>query len=524
MPHRIIIPDTHPYHQKLTDMMNSFAGRHSVQRVFLSCPQASRKHLIIIHLSDSTVPDDLPQSRWVKKAQKHSDTYVIILGSVDVNRHLKLGSLFISRHCNASSLIYKAENHELTYPGLPRQLKKFKRFREEYSRTCKILDTEIRRAENVNATAVAYHLYTSLFEHYLFHLELLCLGRYFLKETLNERFLRLEGFLPEIRTLMLKKTGTAYFIIDALLSAKEADEQEGGMHLKAEFKEAIAGTAQQLHHLAERTFREMKKAVKHPEPSKVMIKNKEASPYQPVIDLLIRHFRIEEIYLFHQEEAYTGGQKTQVLYLLLISNTISNGQLFNMMQMTQQQTEERFTIVAVAHSKSWIQEHLWESQAFFRKVMAPENAVYTADFPSVIHWHPETNLYTDIEIYCQHCTALYEKYKVLRSRAGSDSHEGLGLMLSGFFYRACAVFIYMRIRYHPNEIDIRILWKLCEYAEPKVKHLGYLIGKLPFDFFEFLNPSENLYKNAFYLDEETLCVFDELIKDFLILSNNRSEN
>ncbi|WPO82305.1 hypothetical protein SD427_16305 [Chryseobacterium sp. JJR-5R] len=372
---------------------------------------------------------------------------------------------------------------------------------------------------------MAYHLYASLFEYYLFHLELLCLGRHFLKETLNERFLRLEGFLPEIRTLMLKKTRTDYFIIDALLSAKEADAQEEGLRLKAEFKEAIAGTAQQLHHLVKRTFREMKKAVKHPEPPlKVMIENKEAFPYQPVIDLLTRHFRIEEIYLFHQEEVYAVGHKTRVLYLLLISNTIGNGHLFNMMQMTQQQTEGRFTIVPVAHSKSWIQEHLWESQAFFRKVMAPENAVYTADFPSVIHWHPETNLYTDIEIYCQHCTALYEQYKVLRSRTGSDSHEGLGLMLSGFFYRACAVFIYMRLRYRPNEIDIRILWKLCEYADPKVKDLGYLIGKLPFDFFEFLNPSKNLYKNAFYLDEQTLCVFDELIKDFLILLNDRSEN
>ncbi|UKB85069.1 hypothetical protein LF887_05430 [Chryseobacterium sp. MEBOG06] len=72
-----------------------------------------------------------------------------------------------------------------------------------------------------------------------------------------------------------------------------------------------------------------------------------------------------------------------------------------------------------------------------------------------------------------------------------------------------------KLRYQPNDINIRILWKLCQYAYPKVKNIDYLIQKLTFDFFEFLNPSKNLYKNFRFLDEDILSVFDELAQSFL---------
>ncbi len=96
-------------------------------------------------------------------------------------------------------------------------------------------------------------------------------------------------------------------------------------------------------------------------------------------------------------------------------------------------------------------------------------------------------------------------------------------MLSGFFYRACVIFIYVALRYHPNQINIRILWKLCEHIDPKVKNLDYLIQKLPFDFFEFLNPSKNLFRNFYLLKEEHLAVLDELAQSFLELVDKQFE-
>lgn len=525
MPHRITIPETHPHHQELTHIMNSFADKHTMLNVFLSYSQVSQKHIAVIHLSDAQIPDDVPESKWIRKVMLKCNTHIILLRSMDIKKHLKSGSLFISRHCHASSLIYKSEEHGFPYPELFQQLRKFRRLKQEYYRAHDVLRTRIRKAEHNNSPAMAYHLYTSLFEHHLFHLELLHLGHCFCNEMLDERLLRLENFIPEIKSLMLKKTATTYFITDALLSAEKLNKEEAeNIRLKTEFKEAIAGTEQQLHHLVERTFREIKKAVKNPEVTKALIQNKAVSPYQFVIKILTGYFNIEEIFLFHREEVSSGNQKATVLYLLLISDKISNQDLYRMMKMVTRQTERKYNIVPLAHSKTWIQEHLWESQEFFLKIMVPENVIYTAGFPSVIHWHTkEPHLYTDEDLYQSRCTALYEKYKVCRSREKSFVHEGMGLIISGIFYRACAVFIYARIHYRPNEINIRILWKLCEYAEPKVKNLDYLIQKLPFDFLKFLTPSKNLYKNTFYLDEEILCVFDELIKGFLSLSEDQFE-
>jgi hypothetical protein len=517
MSHKIIIPSTHPHHQSLTDMINSFAVNHDFKRVFLSYSNTSQKHFLIIHIKDTHVPEEVQKSKWIKKALQQFHTHIFIMGEQNVGVHLRWGSLFINRHCNASTLIYKKQDHELTYPKLSEHLKKFKQFKEDYYHTQLLLDSEIQRAKENDALSMAYHLYISLFEHHIHYLEILCIGDYFSKGSISERLMRLESFLPDIKTLMLKKTETTYFIIEALHSAKEVDEQQ------YEFADAIAETEQRLRNLVERTFQQMKKEVKKPEQKPILIENKEVSPYEPVIDVLTKRFRIEEIFLFHQQEVYSNEKKTTVLYILLISK-ISKDNLFNMMEMVSKQTEGRFNVVPIAHSKAWIQDRLSEQQPFFQKVMVPEKAIYAPDFPSVIHWRTEPcSADTDEGIYYGRCSVLYEKYKLLRSQEEPLAAEGLGLILSGVFYRACPIFIYATLRYRPNDINIRILWKLCEYADPKVKNLDYLIQKLPFDFFEFINPNKNLYRNSQFLDEDTLSILDELAQGFLDILDGHLE-
>ena len=47
--------------------------------------------------------------------------------------------------------------------------------------------------------------------------------------------------------------------------------------------------------------------------------------------------------------------------------------------------------------------------------------------------------------------------------------------------------------------------------------LDYLIQKLPFDFFEFINPHKNLYWNFCHLGEKHFPILDELAQGFLDL-------
>lgn len=427
-----------------------------------------------------------------------------------------MGSLFINRHCNSSTFIYKEEYHEFTYPETSKQLKKFKGFKNDYYHKQDLLTSEIRKAKNINAMTMQYHLYKTLFMHHLFYLELLCMGDYYSGDSLDVRFLRLEEYLPELKNLLVKKTGTSYFLTNALESAELADKNDDCSYLEDEFAETMEKVEQKLYNMVVNIFCESKKEVKKLPLAPILVEKELESPYEPIIKILTKYFQIQEIFLFHQLETFSDNKKTTVLYLLLISEKIGNQDLFEMMQIVSQQTEEKFSIVPIAHSKTWIQENLFSSQTFFKKIMTPANSIYTEDIPTLIHWHEDSIVYGDDDkMHYRYCKELYENYMILRSQKDLNSNEGLGLLLCAFFYRACSTMIYVSQNYHHNAVNIRILWKLCEYIDPKIKQLDYLIEKLPFDFFKFLNPSKNLFKNFYYLKENILSVLDELAKCLL---------
>lgn len=161
----------------------------------------------------------------------------------------------------------------------------------------------------------------------------------------------------------------------------------------------------------------------------------------------------------------------------------------------------------------------------FPKCYGSGKSIFISDVPSIIHWHKiPSNYDTDEGIHYRLSSELYDNCKLMRSQEEPISNEGMGLRLSGFFYRACAIFLYVALRYHPHQINIRILWKLCEQVDPNVKNLDYLIQKLPFDFIEFLNPSKNLHRNFYFLNQQHLNILDEPAQGFLDLGDKQFDN
>jgi len=494
MKEKIILPSIHPHHRKLSHLLNSLAGKVPVRHVFLSHSQTSEKYLLIIHLGCSRMPDGLLSDKQIRKTCSRYGTHIILLAETDLKKHLKRGSLFLQRHCNASTLVFNSGRRELPVEDISRSLKKFRLIRQKYGFTCRLMGNEIRKAENSSSFIAAYHLYTSLFAHHLFHLEFLCLGRDFHQDTLDQRLLRLKPFFPEIRSFLLKKTGNTYFIIEALLSAGKAETDKEYSHLRSEFREAIAIAEKELHNLLRKTFYDIKAAVKHPDIlPKIPVKKKTVSPYESVISILTRRFPVEEIFLFHREEFVSEGRTTTELYLLLIGKNINKKNLDVMRKTVSRKTGGKYSIVPIAHSARWIQENLWESQPFFRKIMQPENAIYTANFPSVIHWSiQETDLCTDEEPFYRQFIRLYEHYKTLRSQKEPLLFpEAMESILERVFHRAFLLIIYNKLHYRPEEkTGLRILWKLCTFAEPEMKVLHAMTRKLPFDFFDFLTKTK----------------------------------
>ena len=64
-------------------------------------------------------------------------------------------------------------------------------------------------------------------------------------------------------------------------------------------------------------------------------------------------------------------------------------------------------------------------------------------------------------------------------------------ILERVFHRAFLLIIYNKLHYRPEEkTGLRILWKLCTFAEPEMKVLHAMTRKLPFDFFDFLTKTK----------------------------------
>lgn len=519
---KFTLPATLPYTHQLNHLLNSLAGKVPVHQVFLSHIQTSGHPFLIIQLACCRLPDGLLPEKRIRKAWSRYGIHLMILAGTDLRKHLKLGTLFLHRHCNASTRVFTSGGQELPAESLPRSLKKFRVIRQKYAISCHLMRNEIRKAEAAGSFITAYHLYTSLFEHHLFHLEFLCLGRYFLQDTLDKRLLRLEPFFPEIRSFLLQKTGNTYFITEALLSAGKAETGKEYSHLRAEFREAIVITEKKLYNLVRRTFRDIKAAAKQPDTlPEDPIEKKTVSPYESVISILTQSFRIEEIFLFHREELVNEGRNTTELYLLLIGKKINRKDLDVMRQTVSRKTGRKFSVVPVAHSAGLIQEHLWESQPFFPRVMQPENAVYTNSYPAVVHWHPqEADLYTDEEITFQQLNGLYKNYKTLRSQKQPSDAKGIRLVIKDIFQVAFLLIIYNRVHYRPAaKTDLPTLWKLCMYAGPEAKASIPLIRNLPFDLFRFLEQAENPEENTDCWDENVLGVVDRLLVVFVGLTD-----
>ncbi|GEN77508.1 hypothetical protein CHA01nite_32480 [Chryseobacterium hagamense] len=370
MKEKITLPATLPHHNQLNQLLNLLSEKMPVRYVFLSNSRPSGHPFLIIYLGCSRLPDGLVPEKQIRKAWSRYGIHLVILAGTELKKHLKSGSLFLQRHCNASTLVFTSGKHKLPTEDLSQSLKKFRLIRQKYGFACRLMGNEIRKTESIGSLITTYHLYTSLFAHHLFHLEFLCLGRDFHQETLDQRLLRLEPFFPEIRSFLLKKTGNTYFITEALLSAGKAETEKEYSYLRSEFREAIAIAEKQVHNLVRKTFRDIKAAVKHPN---ILLKNqvetKVVSPYESVISILTRRFPVEEIFLFHQEEIVCEGRTTTELYLLLIGNRISKKDLEMMQKSVSRKTGGKYSVVPIVHSARWIQEHLWESQPFFRKVM-----------------------------------------------------------------------------------------------------------------------------------------------------------
>lgn len=511
---KITVPQEHPHAKPLTNLLHQFASRHEVTKVFMNRHFIDQeKYLIVIYLNTARVEKRVFESPWIKRVHRNYNTEIILLGVADVRRHERMGSLFMTRNCTTEHLIYEKEACAAPKTNRRRDLKRFRKLKQNYYRYHDDKTMMINKAYEAGSLITLFHLYLHQYAHHLWHMEFLYTGRTFDDENLHERLIRLEDYFPEIKRMLLKKNATTYFVIEALYSVEKADEHNDSMYVTQEYVNAIAHIESAIYDLLQKVFQKVKNAVKlsaTPINKAEIVESK--AEHEAVVAIIQRYFAIDEVFIYHQKEMDTPERKVSIFYMLLISSSISNQDLHGMMQLVEQQTNGCCHIVPIAHSAPWIQEHLYEYQEFFQRIMKREYTVFCAEHPTVIHWQePYKASYPDLILYQKQTKDLYESYLALRKHEGENLSAGALLVFSALIPRLCRDLIYAKLSYRPNDIDLKILWALCAYAQPEHEKLCYLIDQLPFDFFSFMNVKKQIYSGWSFVDVEVFEILDALV-------------
>ncbi len=419
-------------------------------------------------------------------------------------------------YCRKSAIVYQnPEAKECPETDWITFKKKFKRYRENYYYDHNILLSEANRFQKLGSLTGMFLSFLNICQYNIRFLEILCIGHLFDSVNLHQRIKQLAHFVPRIEGVFVKKNGNEYYLVAELEEAKEVAKGGDEIRLNDSLYESIAEAELKLHKLILTRFSELKRQIKssvqvqtnviEPEPSSV---DKELSQ---IIEQILKIQQVEEIYLFHQTQSY----HTTTYFLLLIGKRLGTETLSRIQQSVTAKSENKLTVVLLGHRRFWIQSNLFCHQAFFKKVMIPENLKFQSpqNHPS-IHWeNPHTPEYPDLEYYYRSSIRMATQYFVLRDNSDKDITDGLIDLFGKSVLRIFRTFVFSKLSYLPNYLPAFNLWKLCVFAEPELEKLEFLFEKCSGEhFFRELNNHNRFHYGISRLNEEELLTMDEILQ------------
>ena len=278
---------------------------------------------------------------------------------------------------------------------------------------------------------------------------------------------------------------------------------------------AIKEVEDQLYTMVSDRFLALKKRIKAIKPSNatplaVAEKLPVDQQLEEVISQINKIKQPEEMYLFHKIQTAT----TTHYFLLLIGEGIGTAILNKMQQSITAKSNAAYTVVLIGHSRFWIQDNLFIHQAFFKKIMIPENRVFkTPDKQFTMHWEtPHSPYYDDLDYMYKATDKIIAQYFVLRHYAAPDNAEGLHAMFATAILRAFRTLIFANLSYQTHYLSAYSLWMLCRYAQPTVANMEYLFIKLSGDaFFKSMDYNTKFNHGLDSIPKEKGLVMDEIL-------------
>ncbi|WP_303924836.1 hypothetical protein [Draconibacterium sediminis] len=502
--------------EALSEKLYQLIREFPIAYIFYYPGKVSEPSQITIINSEPGQVERIESRKWIRNGRNESNTLFHVIFHGKMNFEYRTGNPFMASYCRRSAIIYQnPKANECPETDWASFKKRFKRYKESYYHDRDILLSEANRFQNRGSLTAMYLSYLNIYEYIIRFLEILCIGHAFDSIDLHERIKQLTRFVPRIDGVFIKKSGKEYYLVSELEKAKEVAENGDEVQLNESLYESIVLAELQLHKIVSDRFLELKKQLK----SEVSAQKSTGDPdssnedkeLSSIINKIIEVHEVEEIYLFHQSQ----NHYTTTYFLLLIGKGLGTEILNQIRQSVKSKSEGKLEVVLIGHSRIWIQTNLFYHQAFFKKVMVPENLRYQSNKNHpFIHWeNPYTPEYPDLDHYYISSIRLAAQYFVLRDNAESENYEGLGELFARTVLRILRTFIYSKLSYFPHYLPAFNLWSLCVYAEPKLERMEFLFEKCSGEnFFAELGNYNRFYHGISRLTVDKLSVMDEIIQ------------
>jgi|GEM_PF-437328 len=501
--------------EKLLQLTHEFP----IAYIFYHSGKTSEPSHITIITSDPGQVERIESRKWIRNIRNENNTlfHVIFQGKMNFEYHT--GNPFMACYCRRSAIIYQnPKEKECPETDWGSFKKRFKRYREGYYHDRDILLSEANRFQSRGSLTAMFLSYLDIYEYTIRFLEILFVGHAFDSIDLHERIKQLTHFVHLIEGAFVKKSGKEYYLVSELEKAKEVAENGDEVDLNESLYESIVEAEVKLHKLVSDRFLELKKQLKLIVPAQrsngefgYSSRDKELSS---IIAKIVDVHEVEEIYLFHQSQ----NHYSTTYFLLLIGTGLGTEILNQIWQSVKAKSEGKLEVVLIGHTRIWVQTNLFYHQAFFKKVMVPENLRYQSNKNHpIIHWeNPYTPEYPDLDHYYISSIKLAAQYFVLRDNAESENYEGLGELFARAVLQILRTFIYSMLSYFPHYLPAFNLWRLCVYAEPKLENMEFLFEKCSGEnFFTELGNYNRYYHGISLLTVDKLVVMDEILKFML---------
>lgn len=507
----------------LRQQMQHLIQTYSIQQIFYHPSHDSCPSHLFVHTENFNEAVRFARQKWVKKIHAKGEVLLHFAGTSRLQYRSERGQPFVPYYYQASALIYQNPDyvHELHFRIEKTSfLKKLRSSKNAYFHDYDLLATEARRHRKSGGDVSVFLAYHSIFSTLLHQLEGLYIGPFVTDQNLHERIAYLTPYLPELQRLFVKKSAKKYFLIEIIEVAALPDAADGELYLDIDMLPALEQAAEALYVLVEKRYKTMKRGLQFPYVGGVTVAQpslKELLLGQ-VVAVMTKIATPEEIYLFHTKEIVDVNEKTPahyLFYVLLIGKGIGNDMLLTVQQSVADLTQKQCTVVAIAHSRYFIQHNLFALQTFFKGIIQSENRIYTSDpFHPMLHWQASHTVhYGDIEILAPRARRYFEQFQTLITHRRVENSESVYLLFAHAFTHLLRNYLYTHLfSYQPNQLCTYSLWKLAVYSNPKLERMEFLFDRLGDQFYKDIDTHLRFVNRSSRLEEGELEIMGDILK------------